>query len=477
MSASRPQPVRTPAVPDALADFCRRAAARATAAGRPVLAAWSEASSTPLDPLAVSASRAAPGSFRFFWEHPQAGFALAGAGLAGSAEGHGADRFGQVAAALEPLLAGAECGAPAGQTPLAPYAVGGFSFFPELSQAEWPGFDSGRMVLPEWLALRQGAAGSLLAQTLVAPGTAPDDLAASMRRRLEPLRDAARRPPPALPGPSGGFRWMGDDGHARWLDVVRTAREAVRGGTLRKVVLALSRELECTEPPDPAAMLGRLRRNYPDCFTFLVDPGAGRFYLGATPERLVKTENGSFQLTALAGTMPRGSGEDADRAMGRRLFDSPKERQEHAVVVDDMLEALAPFGQVDLPEIPQLKALANVWHLHTPIVLRPRRPVSLLTLVERLHPTPAVGGLPRGPAFDLIRRMENFDRGWYAGPVGWLNGNGQGEFAVALRSGTVSGKRVRLFAGGGIMAESDPEREFEETQVKFQPLLSALGQE
>ena len=476
MSARRPQPVRTPATPEALAEFCRAAAARAAREGRDVLAAWSEDMPGPLDPLAVSASLPA-GGFRFFWEHPQAGFALAGAGLAGNATGTGQQRFAQVAQAIEPLLAGAARGAPPGQVPLPPHAVGGFAFFPELSSREWPGFPPGWMALPAWLAIRQPGRTALLAQVVVTPGAAPESVAASIQRALESPRNAPPRPARTAEGASGGFRWVGDDGRARWLDVVRNAREAVRGGALRKVVLALSRDLECNQAPDPAAMLQRLRRDYPDCFAFLVDPGQGSLYLGATPERLVKTDNGSFHLTALAGTMPRGSGEEADHAMGRRLFDSPKERQEHAIVVDDMLEALLPFGQVNMPEAPQLKALANVWHLHTPLVLRPSRPVSLLTLVERLHPTPAVGGLPRGPAFDLIRRVETFDRGWYAGPVGWINGDRQGEFAVALRSGTVSGNRVRLFAGGGIMAESDPEREFEETQVKFQPLLSALGQE
>jgi isochorismate synthase len=224
-------------------------------------------------------------------------------------------------------------------------------------------------------------------------------------------------------------------------------------------------------------MLGRLRRDYPNCFSFLIDPGQSQVFLGATPERLLKTQNGTFHLDALAGTVPRGSGAEADQALGQTLLSSPKERQEHAIVVDDIVELLSPFGEVSFPDEPELKALANVWHLFTPITLRPDKPVSLLTLVKRLHPTSAVGGMPREAAFALIHRMEDFDRGWYGSPVGWLNGRGHGEFAVALRTGTIAGNRVRLFAGGGIVAESDPEQEYEETQVKFQPLLSALGQE
>ncbi len=479
MTTSAAARLSSPLVPQALNQCCRRAVERANAQSRPVLAAWSvEMGAGAGDPLGVGARLAQPGAFRFFWEHPRSRFALSAGGVSWQARGGGAGRFRQVAEGLQALLAGAVTGAPPGQTALEAHAVGGFSFFPELSAQEWPGFHPAQIVLPAWLVLRDGERQWLLVQRVAAPGDDPLRLTGAMAQQVAEVQAAgADAPPIGTEGAQLGFRWVSDDRHVRWLEVVRAARDAVRAGALRKVVLALSRELEASRAPSPDAMLGRLRHAYPNCFSFLVDPGQGQVYLGATPERFLKTQNGTFHLDALAGTMPRGSGAAADQAMGQRLLRSPKERLEHAIVVDDIVEVLSPYGAVTLPEGPELKPLANVWHLFTPIALKPSRPVSLLTLVERLHPTPAVGGLPREAAFALIHRMEEFDRGWYGSPVGWLNGRGQGEFAVGLRSGTLCGNRVRLFAGGGIMADSDPEREYEETQIKFQPLLSALGQE
>ncbi len=475
-AAARPS---APPAPEALTLCCRRAVERANALGRPVLAAWSTAMRPGArDPLSMGPRLARPGEFRFYWEHPHSRFALAAGGVAWEAQGRGPGRFQQVAEGLQAVLANAVTGAPPGQSPREPHAVGGFSFFPELSAREWRGFHPGHMVLPAWLVLRDGDQQWLMTQQAAEPGADPLRLAGDMALLADQMREAGELAQPiGSTGAQVGFRWVSDDRHVRWLEVVRAARDAVRAGALRKVVLALSRELEATRAPSPDAMLGRLRHAYPNCFSFLIDPGHGQVYLGATPERFLKTQNGTFHLDALAGTMPRGSGAAADRAMGQMLLNSPKERLEHAIVVDDIVDVLSPYGEVTLPEGPELKPLANVWHLFTPITLQPGRPVSLLALLERLHPTPAVGGLPREAAFALIHRMEDFDRGWYGSPVGWLNGRGHGEFAVALRTGTIAGNRLRLYAGGGILADSDPEREFEETQIKFQPLLSALGQE
>ncbi|HEX7926332.1 MAG TPA: isochorismate synthase, partial [bacterium] len=430
VSAPAPAPVQ-----EALALCCRHAVERARSEGRPVLAAWSVEidARSARDPLAMGAQLAQPG-FRFYWEHPRSAFALAAGGVAVEVRGSGVERFTQVSDGLQAILGNAVTAAHGSQTPLAPHAVGGFSFFPELSAGEWPGFHPGHMVLPQWLTLRDGERQWLQVQASATPTTDPAALATGIAAQIARLRQAAESARPIRSeGARLGFRWLSDDRHLRWLDVVRSARDAIRAGALRKVVLALSRELEASAPPSPDAMLGRLRNDYPNCFSFLIDPGQGQVFLGATPERLLKTQNGTYHLDALAGTMPRGSGAEADQAMGQTLLSSPKERQEHAIVVDDIVELLSPFGEVHAPDEPELKALANVWHLFTPIALRPTQPVSLLSLVKHLHPTSAVGGMPRESAFALIHRMEDFDRGWYGSPVGWQNGRGHGEFAVALR--------------------------------------------
>jgi isochorismate synthase len=490
--------------------------AHARRLGHAVALAVSECAPNGAEPLAalrLPAAGPAP-ERRFYFEHPAGGFALAAGGRAGlgspaqDARGSG-NRFGAVRDAVEAALAEAHAWAPGDEPPLGAHAVGGFAFFDRLDARQWPGFAPADVDLPAWCLIRRGGTTHRLAQTAVAPHDDPAAVQARIEALLARLRQAAPAPfPDPAPG-SAATQVQGldtPDARAHWAGVVRSARDGIRQGRLRKVVLARPLDLVCTPAPDPLLLLARLRAAYPECYTFLADPGAGQVYLGATPERLARLEPGHVALGALAGTFPRGATPEADTALRRLLLESAKEREEHAMVVEAIRDALAGLGRIALPDEPEVQAHKNLWHLFTPITLVPERGVSLLGLVERLHPTPAVGGLPREAALDVIRRVESFDRGWYGAPLGWLNAQGEGEFVVTLRSGTVSSPvpggagpgggaangrvstggistssistgTVRLFAGGGIVAESDPDREFEETRIKFQPLLNALGQE
>jgi isochorismate synthase len=181
---------------------------------------------------------------------------------------------------------------------------------------------------------------------------------------------------------------------------------------------------------------------------------------------------------ALAGTSARGATPAEDERLGQALLASPKERTEHAVVVRALRAALAEqCTDVTAPGTPRLFRVRNVQHLLTPLSGRLRPGRGALDLVTALHPTPAVGGAPRATALDLIRRWEGLDRGWYAGPVGWVDRHGQGEFAVAIRSALLRGPEASLYAGCGIVADSDPEAEFSESVLKLRPMLAALGVE
>jgi len=457
-----------------LAGLAERAVARAEAAGRPVLVstAWE---APGLDPLAVA--EALPGGgFRFVWERPKDRFALAAGGALLRARGAGPERFravgGQVAEALALLERDG-----AAEALGAPFLCGGFAFFDALDAAGWAGFEPGEMVVPAWSALRDAGRGHLVVNGRARPGAAPAALAAELEARLAALLEAAAAPAAPRPPAGGTLRHLdGVEGHRHWVEMVRSALGHIRGGSLSKVVLARASELERPRAFFPYRVLRRLREAYPNCFNFMADPGGGAVFVGATPERLARFEPGRVRLGALAGTAPRGERPDADAALARGLLESPKERAEHGIVVDAIVEAVAPLGgRVERPPAPRLVKLNNVQHLYTPITLHLERPGSPFDLLHRLHPTPAVGGRPRAAACRLIRETEDFDRGWYAGPVGWTNARGEGEFAVALRSGVLQGNRARLFAGGGIVAESDPELEYFETQLKLQPLLSALA--
>jgi isochorismate synthase len=221
-------------------------------------------------------------------------------------------------------------------------------------------------------------------------------------------------------------------------------------------------------------VLERLRADYPGCFVFGVGRGQ-RCFLGASPERLVRLREGTVWATCLAGSIARGTTTEEDEHLGTALLASAKDRAEHAIVVRALCDALVGAG-VELAPVgpPGLMKVRNVQHLCTPVAGRVGAGRTILELVERLHPTPAVGGFPREAALRLIREREGMDRGWYAGPVGWMDASGDGEFTVAIRSALLRGPEASLFAGCGIVAGSDPEREYAESCLKLRPILSAL---
>lgn len=261
----------------------------------------------------------------------------------------------------------------------------------------------------------------------------------------------------------------------QFKDAVQESLAAIEAGTLGKIVLAHTLEVTSPQPFQISASLRNLRQLHPDCYRFSVANGQGQTFLGASPERLLCIANGDLQTEALAGSAPRGrtSGEDAELA--RSLLQNPKERHEHQLVAEFIMEQLQTLG-LDPQAIaaPQLRQLANIQHLLTPIQATVPPQVHPLDLVAQLHPTPAVAGVPRQVACDQIRRWEPFDRSLYAAPLGWLDHRGNCEFIVGIRSALLDGDRARLFAGAGVVSGSDPDRELTEVELKFQTLLSAL---
>ncbi len=288
------------------------------------------------------------------------------------------------------------------------------------------------------------------APRLVRPGGLPHEAFTDLQ--------LARRPEP--------------EGYAR---AVRTATERIRGGALRKVVLARQIEVRAERPLDPVLLAARLRSVDPDAYTFVAPTVRGAL-VGASPELLVSRRGREVRSNPLAGSAPRSGDPEADRHNGRELETSSKDREEHAIVVEAVADALGPYCE-DLvwdPE-PVLLSTANVWHLSTRFTGTLHEPAAdALELVGALHPTPAVGGSPRDAALATIGELEPFDRGAYAGPVGWIDANGDGEWAIALRCAEIVGGRATLYAGAGIVAGSDPDGEVDETERKFRAFLDAL---
>jgi isochorismate synthase len=246
---------------------------------------------------------------------------------------------------------------------------------------------------------------------------------------------------------------------------------------LEKVVTARAVEWRPDALPRVADTLRRLERHHAECMVFAVARG-GRTFLGASPERLVKVDGRIVRVTSLAGSTARGGDAAGDADAATALLDSAKDREEHDIVVRALTAGLAELcDAVSAPAVPALLTLRDVHHLYTPITAHRHDDVEILQLVERLHPSPAVGGAPRQDALAFIREHEKWDRGWYASPVGWLDAGGDGEFAVALRSALVdeAGGSATLFAGCGIVSESVPEDEFMESELKLRAMRNALA--
>jgi menaquinone-specific isochorismate synthase len=271
-----------------------------------------------------------------------------------------------------------------------------------------------------------------------------------------------------------GLSWQeGSLPGPRWEQAVAEAVAAIKAGGLRKVVLARDVFGTAAEPIDARILLQRLAVRYPGCFTFACDG-----MIGATPELLVRRAGREVSALVLGGTLPRGENPAEDEALGEELLASAKNNEEHAYAVVSIREALAPLCEVlEVEARPALLKFPNLQHLGTRVrgtLAGGGTPKSALALAAAMHPPAAVCGTPTGAALDLIRELEHMDRERYAGPVGWMDAEGNGEFGIAIRSAQLSGRTARLFAGCGIVAGSEPAAELAETLVKLQPMRGAL---
>jgi isochorismate synthase len=255
---------------------------------------------------------------------------------------------------------------------------------------------------------------------------------------------------------------------------VAQAVRRIRAGAVDKVVLARTLELEAERAPELRSLLARLAARNPLGFNFAVPLGSGRALVGASPELLVSRSAGVLRANPLAGSLPRSRDPVEDMRRAQALLESPKDLEEHRIVVDAVVQALRPLcPKLQVPAHPSLLHTSAMWHLSTEITGHTE--ADALTLALALHPTPAVCGFPRHVAHELIGEIEPFDRGFYAGAFGWSDARGDGEWVVSLRCAEVEGRRLRLYAGAGVVADSQPEAEVAETAAKFRTMLDALG--
>ncbi|MBP1684911.1 MAG: isochorismate synthase [Deltaproteobacteria bacterium] len=412
----------------------------------------------------------------FFWERPADGFAIAALGATAVVRGHGPRRFTEVAAVCDGLIADAVTDRHS-QAIGAPFFVGGFAFATDVEDTgPWCGFPPGLMVLPRLLIVRHRQRATFTVTCMVTADSERPDIVRRLHADMERLQSCAAAAQPKLADDPVAIRCQSASTPpvARWKQAVLDTLEDIAHGRLEKLVLARSCTVAAAHRLDCGRILRNLRKAYPSCVLFWIGTPQGDF-LGATPEPLVRLSGRCVSTAAIAGsTAPGTSAADAS-ALALALRRSDKDRLEHAIVVRAIADALRPVcGSLDVAPEPQLLRLDNVQHLMTPITGTLRSPHHVLDLVDRLHPSPAVAGHPRAAALRLLPQREALSRGWYAGPIGWMDARHDGEFAVAIRSALVRDAEASLFAGAGIVAGSDPDAELGETRLKLQPLLSAL---
>ncbi|WP_345024513.1 isochorismate synthase [Actinomadura keratinilytica] len=393
-----------------------------------------------------------PGDLISCLPHPSAlAWVRHGEGLVGWGEAArltvpaGPGRFTAVQGLLAELFGGARVDDPLGVPGSGPVAFGSFAFDPASGGSV--------VIVPRRVLGRRGGRAWL---TTIGEASGP---AARPVESADPLTA-----PSQLTWSDGALSAPG------WQRAVAAAVQHIRTGRLGKVVLARDLYAQAAEPIDARVLLARLAQRFPACYTFAC---AG--LVGATPELLIRRTGEEVESLVLAGTTARGTDPADDTARAARLLASAKDRHEHAYAAQMVREALAPLcAELSVPDDPQVLTLPNVMHLASPVRGRLHGERSVLDVVEALHPTPAVCGTPTDRALELIRHLEAMDRGRYAGPVGWVDARGDGEWGIALRCAELDGTRARLFAGCGIVADSDPAAELAEAHNKFRAMRYAL---
>ncbi len=373
-----------------------------------------------------------------------------------------------------------------------PFLVGGSAFAPVPGRCgAWRGWPDAVLWVPRWVVVRNDTGRLAVSHVIAVPADSPAALARRMadeRRRLVGWvvgqgsdSDSSGRAHRLLSDQADAMPV--EESAPSWCARVGAARQAIRDdfeGGLDKVVLARA-AIERPEPGcrwTPLGTMRALRQRNPQAFTFLIHNERGGVLVGATPELLARKQGKRLETEALAGTAARGASPERDTDLAAGLLASAKERYEHAIVVERIVDALRSIGgTVARDAVPHVTRLPHVHHLKTRITASLPGDVGLVDAIGALHPTPAVGGSPYAAASLWLRNHEALDRGWYGAPVGWLDAGGNGVFAVAIRSALMTADSALLFAGAGIVCDSDPKREWIETELKLGVIRDALRSE
>lgn len=353
------------------------------------------------------------------------------------------------------------------------FALGGFSFDPKKESTElWDEYDQSQFTIPEYSCTKVNGK-YYFTSTLIATDfeTAFEQDTRRWDTQEQLLTDSVEVPSQAK------VQSKDDVNPEQWLASVKQAIKELKTKESNKIVLARELRLKLDKKVEIAPYLKSLLDMQTNSFVFAFEKGEDCF-IGASPERLVKVSGNRMLSTCLAGTAPRGQTKEDDEKIKQDLFHDQKNRNEHQHVVQFIHDNIKGYcSEVDIPDEPVVYPLKNLHHLYTPVKATLKEDVDIFDIIKQLHPTPALGGTPQEDSLQFIRDNESLDRGWYGAPIGWLDSNQNAEFAVAIRSGLIHDDEISLFAGCGIMKDSDAELEYEETKTKFLTMLSVLEEQ
>lgn len=427
----------------------------------------------PLDPLAVLQTMACASQAHFYWENRSQNCAIAALGMTASLTVDGHDRFAKaqqfVQTSLKQIIQFGDTHVPGSNPNFFCY----FTFFDSPVRTDSP-FPSATVVLHRWQITRQQERCVLVTNITVDSNTDLDELIeqlAKEQRAITQIKsdfiDLKINPPSAL-------ITKNNRNANHFKTAVKSALNSIQADQLSKIVLAHTLDVTSPLPFQTLESLNYLRQRYPGCYVFSVSNGQGKTFIGASPERLVSIQNHQLVTDALAGSAPRGNTTGEDVRFADRLLKSEKEQREHAAVSQFIMQRLRQIGLTPTRSPLQLLQLSNIQHLWTPIQAFVPRQIHPLEIVSQLHPTPAVAGVPTEIACEQIRCYEPCDRSLYAAPIGRIDSQGNCEFVVGIRSAMIETNRARLYAGAGIVAGSDADKELAEVQLKLQTMLKAL---
>jgi menaquinone-specific isochorismate synthase len=410
---------------------------------------------------------------RFFWKDPSDKTIIVGLGKMMQIQSdQSTDRFFHVEREWQQFLENAILSKDFKVHGVGPTIFGGFSFDPLKPRTRlWSKFSHSLFHLPKYmLSIMDGQA--YLTTNIVCTKNDDESLADKITdERTEILAHVVK---PTFEKWHLPFK-IEEINPEPWKQSVEILVKDLQKGTLKKVVLARELRLIFNQQIKVEQVLNSLLTEQKESFVFAFESN-GDCFIGASPERLIKKDGDRLFSTCLAGSIARGTSKSEDQQLGELLLSDQKNLNEHKFVVDMIRSAMDEYcSEITIPKEPQLMKMRYIQHLFTPVSGISKLDSSLLKVVEHLHPTPALGGMPKNEAIEKIREVEELDRGYYAAPIGWLDQNGNGEFAVAIRSGLIQGNEASLFAGCGIVENSDAEDEFLETRIKFRPMLNALG--